>query len=129
MKADEAAAAALELAALSLAALFTFRYVSRMADPRRSERSSALAKGRAALASRLLEGRARALVLEEHELEVAGDVVCPDEICVSFDDVGGLDNLARQLQHAILCAPHTAHPVRGNNSSPPVPPLVLAGCP
>ncbi|KAL3912749.1 MAG: hypothetical protein SGPRY_008228, partial [Prymnesium sp.] len=73
-----------------------------MADPRRSERSSALAKGRAALASRLLEGRARALVLEEHELEVAGDVVCPDEICVSFDDVGGLDNLARQLQHAIL---------------------------
>ena len=102
VKTEDAAAALFELSALSAAAILTFRYMSRL-DPRHAERSNAQAKGKAALAARLLRGRElRELRLQDHEVEVAGDVVCPDEISVSFADVGGLDAIARQLQHAIL---------------------------
>ncbi|KAL1527552.1 hypothetical protein AB1Y20_008940 [Prymnesium parvum] len=103
MKGEEALAALVELSALSIAAFFTFRWISRMADTREAERASAQAKGRAALAARLRGSRElSSLPLQEHELEVAVDVVAAEEIRISFADVGGLDTIARQLQQAIL---------------------------
>ena len=40
--------------------------------------------------------------LSEYEAECSNDVVLPDEIAVSFGDVGGLSSVSRKLQQAVL---------------------------
>ena len=88
----------IDVVALSLAGVLMMRMVSRL-DPRPAKPNDAK---RAAVAERLLRGREGPLVLRDHEVEVAADVVSPEDIDVSFEDVGGLSCQARQLQHAIL---------------------------
>ena len=48
------------------------------------------------------DGKPLKLTLREHELEVAEDVVSPSEIDVSFEDIGGLQDIGRHLQRHIL---------------------------
>ena len=72
----------------------------RRLDPRISNERTTKAS---AVARRLLKGKGKMeLVLREHEIEVAADVVCPDDIDVTFAEIGGLSEQAKQLQQAIL---------------------------
>ena len=72
----------------------------RRLDPRVSNERMTKAS---AVAKRLLKGKGQTqLVLREHEIEVAADVVCPDDIDVTFAEIGGLSEQAKQLQQAIL---------------------------
>lgn len=72
----------------------------RRLDPRISNERTTKAS---AVARRLLKGKGKLeLVLREHEIEVAADVVCPDDIDVTFAEIGGLSEQAKQLQQAIL---------------------------
>ena len=92
----------IDLTALAAAALVMSR-VLRYMDPRSVERTRAQRRGRKQLRLRLQHGaRSKELQLTEHEAEVAADVVVPDEVAVSFSDIGGLADQARQLRRAIL---------------------------
>ena len=98
-----------DLAALGIATALMLRLLARL-DPRYSERSQAQKEGHKRLAARLSslgEAVQQPLVLKEHEMEVAADVVCPDEIAVSFRDVGGLDEQVCQRSHAGGTAAHS----------------------
>jgi hypothetical protein len=72
----------------------------RLHDPRVSNERTTKAS---AVARRLLKGKGKMeIILREHEIEVAADVVCPDDIDVTFAQIGGLSEQAKQLQQAIL---------------------------
>ena len=82
-------------------AAYMMQRAMRQLDPRalKSERTSHGAQ----VAKRLLRGKDKMhLVLREHEIEVAADVVCSDDIDVSFAEIGGLSEQAKQLQQAIM---------------------------
>ena len=55
-----------------------------------------------ALASKLKGRPPLKVALREHELEVAADVVAPDEIDVCFEDIGGLGEVGKALQRNII---------------------------
>jgi ATPase family AAA domain-containing protein 1 len=42
------------------------------------------------------------LVLNQYEQAIAMDVVAPDEIPVSFDDIGGLDDIIEELKESVI---------------------------
>ena len=92
----------IDVCALSFAAYLTIASLSRSRP-----RSAAQRQGRARLARRLLakhagSGKPLKLSLVDREVEVAADVVVPEDISISFADIGGLASLAKQLQDAIL---------------------------
>ena len=92
----------MDAAFLTAAGLLTWAMVRR-ADPRNSDRASTR-RGRAALLqSRLRQRQQKSkLSLTEYELEVASDLVAPSGAGCSFDQVGGLEEQARQLRSALL---------------------------
>ena len=89
----------ISLTFVGVAAYFMQRAMRRL-DPRASTERTTMAS---AVAKRLLKGKGQMqLMLREHEIEVAADVVCPDDIDVTFAEIGGLSEQAKQLQQAIL---------------------------
>lgn len=42
------------------------------------------------------------LELNEHELVIAGEIVCPEDIKVGFHDIGGLDGVVEALREAVI---------------------------
>jgi SpoVK/Ycf46/Vps4 family AAA+-type ATPase len=110
---SEALAAVVDVAALGLVAIlcaqYVFnRYIERGSLPTASNKSNVNEK-RLRLIEKLRgkprlgpDGKPLKLTLREHELEVASDVISPSEIDVTFADIGGLQDIARQLQRHVL---------------------------
>ena len=110
---SETLAAVVDVAALGLVAIlcaqFVFnRYIERGSLPTASNKSNVNEK-RLRLIEKLRgkprlgpDGKPLKLTLREHELEVASDVISPSEIDVTFADIGGLQDIARQLQRHVL---------------------------
>jgi len=94
-----------EVAALSISGAIAMSLASRLLHPRRAQRS-APSRGHK-LAIRSLKGKQQPL--NDHEAEVASDVVCPTDVGCSFADVGGLQKLAEELRQAILLPLQNAH--------------------
>ncbi|KAF1987443.1 AAA-domain-containing protein [Aulographum hederae CBS 113979] len=109
----------LSVAVLSaLAFYFSSKIVSRL-DPTSGERDEAKKKAKAAsqklegiMASKSIEedgdsDRARTfnaedLALTQYEQTIAMEVVAPSEIPVSFDDIGGLEDIIEELKESVI---------------------------
>ena len=102
----------LDVGALALAAVVTWRLLKRVDDIGRPGGAGRRGKGDAQekakeLAKKLKgrtlkDGSPLSVKLKEHELEVASDVIAPHEIDVTFDDIGGLSEIGRALQRNII---------------------------
>ncbi|KAM0750323.1 AAA-domain-containing protein [Meredithblackwellia eburnea MCA 4105] len=89
-----------------IAFYYAFKVIMRSMDPNTSKRNEAKSKSKKTLSKLGLD--LSTLDLTEHEEIVAGEVVHPDEINVTFKDIGGLDPIISQLREAIifpLCYP------------------------
>ena len=101
----------IDIGALAVATLLTFQLFSRL-DRRRVDCRPCGAGGARnqsekakALADKLKHKGGKdglKLSLKEHELEVSADVVAPDAISVTFEDIGGLQNIGEQLRRNII---------------------------
>ena len=98
-----------DMAALGLAAVLALQCVGRLDHRPPRSSTSGYEKKLRPLAEKLRgrlkmgpDGKPIKLSLREHELEVAADVVAPNDIDVTIADVGGLEKVATQLQMAIL---------------------------
>ena len=87
-----------EVAALSISGAIAMSLASRLLHPRRAQRSAPSREHK--LAIRSLKGKQQPL--NDHEAEVASDVVCPTDVGCSFADVGGLQKLAEELRNRDL---------------------------
>ncbi|PRQ71829.1 putative MSP1-intra-mitochondrial sorting protein [Rhodotorula toruloides] len=85
---------------------YAFKVVMNQMDPQKSKRKESKAKSKEALGK--LGVDLSTLELSEHEEIIAGEVVAPEDIHVTFSDVGGLDPIISQLREAVifpLCYP------------------------
>jgi SpoVK/Ycf46/Vps4 family AAA+-type ATPase len=101
-------ATALDCTAIAVCAVLTlqlFRKLDGLGGRSATTPKEASAKVKALAAK--LKGRARdgnplKVSLKEHELEVATDVVAPDEIEVTFEQIGGLAAIGKALQRNVI---------------------------
>lgn len=97
-----------DLGALVCAALLTYQLATHQRAGRPDARAlgAAAEKGRA-LAAKLKkrttpDGKPMKLTLNEHELEVASDVVAADDLNATFADIGGLQQIGSALEKHII---------------------------
>ena len=105
----ELIATAIDISVLAVAAVLTlqlFRKLDGVASSKTvsssKETAEKVKKLAAKLKSRAQDGNPLRVHLKEHELEVASDVVAPDEIDVTFADVGGLAEVGKALQRNVI---------------------------
>ncbi|SDA01400.1 BZ3500_MvSof-1268-A1-R1_Chr10-1g02628 [Microbotryum saponariae] len=91
-----------------------FKAVMSSMDPQSSKRKEAKDKSKKALSKLGLD--LSTLDLTEHEEIIAGEVVHPSEINVTFKDIGGLEPIISQLREAVifpLCYPQVFESAAG----------------
>ncbi|KAI9799381.1 MAG: hypothetical protein M1833_004081 [Piccolia ochrophora] len=105
------------IAAANLSVYYIIRYVVRNLDPEKKQKEEAKQKSVAAL--RRLESRGpqsdqssdsglhkrprkEDLVLNQYEQAISMELVAPDEIPVTFQDIGGLENIIEELKESVI---------------------------
>lgn len=63
-----------------------------------------------------LKSRMNSLVLNSYEQSIAMEVVAPSEIPLSFDDIGGLDDIIEELRESVIYPLTMPHLYAGNSS-------------
>ncbi|KAL1297045.1 hypothetical protein AAFC00_004634 [Neodothiora populina] len=67
-------------------------------------------------ADKSAKARLSSLALNSYEQSVAMDVVAPSEIPLSFDDIGGLDDIIEELRESVIYPLTMPHLYAGNSS-------------
>lgn len=113
------------LAASQVALYYTLRYVISSIDSGPSSSSSAKKsrqKGASLLSqSGLSESQLEALELDEYESTIAGEIIPPTSIDVTFESIGGLDEIIASLRETViypLCYPELFSSKNGLLSAP-----------
>ncbi|KAI5777811.1 P-loop containing nucleoside triphosphate hydrolase protein [Geopyxis carbonaria] len=96
------------LAAAQVSAYYIVRWLISYRDPER-EKKAAIAKKSDAILKRLSSGGPAAsnnarpeLTLNSYEQTILTEVVAPEDIKVSFDDIGGLDPIIDELKESVI---------------------------
>jgi ATP-dependent 26S proteasome regulatory subunit len=110
------------LAASQVALYYTLRYVISSIDgtPKTSKKSRQ--KGESLLSQTgLSEQQLEALELDEYESTIAGEIIPPTSIDVTFESIGGLDEIIASLRETViypLCYPELFSSKNGLLSAP-----------
>lgn len=112
------------LAASQVALYYTLRYVISSIDggPSSSSKKKSKQKGESLLSqSGLSEQQLEALELDEYESTIAGEIIPPASIDVTFESIGGLDEIIASLRETViypLCYPELFSSKNGLLSAP-----------
>ncbi|GAA5880990.1 hypothetical protein JCM16303_004628 [Sporobolomyces ruberrimus] len=79
---------------------YAFKAIMGQMDPQKDKRKGAKTKSKEALGKLGLD--LSTLDLNEHEEQIASEVVAAEDINVTFKDVGGLDPIISQLREAVI---------------------------
>ncbi|KAH8915485.1 AAA-domain-containing protein [Atractiella rhizophila] len=92
------------LAIAQVAFYYTFKWVLDATDPTKSKTKDAKSKAAQALTDAGLGKRQKGgkLVLTEHEMIIAQELVVPKDIDCGFQDIGGLENIIGQLRESVI---------------------------
>ncbi|KZF25463.1 ATPase family AAA domain-containing protein [Xylona heveae TC161] len=107
------------IAAAQVSTYYVVRYILSRLDPESDQKEEAKRKAAASTAAlRRLDGpskeksrsneeearrpRKEDLVLNQYEQTIAMDLVAPDDIAVTFEDIGGLDDIIEELKESVI---------------------------
>jgi ATP-dependent 26S proteasome regulatory subunit len=109
-------------AASQVAIYYACRYVLASVDPHPRTSRKAKQKGESLLTQTgLSDSQLQALELDEYEQTIAGEIIPPTSIDVTFDSIGGLDEIIASLRETViypLCYPELFSSKNGLLSAP-----------
>jgi SpoVK/Ycf46/Vps4 family AAA+-type ATPase len=109
-------------AASQIALYYAFRYLLKQIDPSPRPSRKAKEKGESLLSQTgLSESQLQGLELDEYESTIAGEIIPPTSIDVTFESIGGLDEIIASLRETViypLCYPELFSSKNGLLSAP-----------
>lgn len=109
-------------AASQVALYYAFRYVLATIDPSPRPSRKSKEKGQSLLSQTgLSDDQLQALELDEYESTIAGEIIPPSSIDVTFEGIGGLDEIIASLRETViypLCYPELFSSKNGLLSAP-----------
>jgi ATP-dependent 26S proteasome regulatory subunit len=109
-------------AASQVALYYAFRYVLATIDPSPRPSRKSKEKGQSLLSQTgLSDDQLQALELDEYESTIAAEIIPPTSIDVTFEGIGGLDDIIASLRETViypLCYPELFSSKNGLLSAP-----------